>query len=173
MTNIFVPLIWLGSSQVRRLCFSSSDLSDENTHFPIQGWANEGRRSEEDSRHFRGPPEAKMKETRTASSQRPHAIIRESKCPIPGCVLRLWKMRYHCDVTEVHLHPIFRTKVPCVPDITREKMAVLDWLCLRHLGLETPHPTPSGGRRRDPPPPFFPLPVTSVSVVPLKDWIKF
>ena len=44
-------------------------------------------------------------------------------------------MRIH--VTEAHLRPLFLREVPCAPDITRARKAILDWLRLRLMGPGT------------------------------------
>ena len=36
-----------------------------------------------------------------------------------------------------HLHPLFLREVPCAPEITRARKAVLDWIRIRLLGPET------------------------------------
>ena len=51
---------------------------------------------------------------------------RESRCPIPRCRFRTRKMRVHVFVS--HLHPLFLREVPCAPEITRARKAVLDRL---------------------------------------------
>lgn len=38
---------------------------------------------------------------------------------------------------EAHLHPLFMLEVPCTPDITRARKAVLDWLSLHFLEPRT------------------------------------
>ena len=64
-----------------------------------------------------------------------HRGTRESTCPMPGCRCRTRKMRDH--VTLVHLYPLFLREVPCAPEITRARKAVLDWIRLRLLGPRT------------------------------------
>ena len=40
-------------------------------------------------------------------------------------------------VTLVHLHPLFLREVPCAPEITRARKAVLDWVRIFLLGPRT------------------------------------
>ena len=127
--------------QLRCLCLSFSDSSDEETRSPTRGWANERRRQdrpEHSGESLEEPPRDPGEQARPkgVSYRRPlHRGTRESPCPLPGCRYKTRRMREQ--VTLVHLLPLFLREVPCAPEITRARKAVLDWVRIRLLGPRT------------------------------------
>ena len=77
-----------------------------------------------------GPPPGEAGHRRPTRSS-----TRESRCPIRGCRFRTRKIKVHFSGT--HLHPLYLREVPCAPEITRARKAVLDCLSLRLLGPGT------------------------------------
>ena len=55
--------------------------------------------------------------------------------PLPGCRYKTRRIRDH--VTLAHLHSLFLREVPCAPEITRARKAVLDWVRICLLGPGT------------------------------------
>ena len=114
---------------------------DEETHSPTRGWANERwkpDRPEQPREPPEEPPRDPGEQVRPEGARYrrpPHRGTRDSPCPLPGCRIKTRRMREH--VTLTHLHPLFLREVPCAPEITRARQAVLDWIRIRHLGPGT------------------------------------
>nr|XP_022308173.1 uncharacterized protein LOC111114177 [Crassostrea virginica] len=107
------------------------DSSDEETHFPTRGWANERWKPDLPERP-REPPEEPPRDPgeqarpEGARYRRPsHPGTRDSPCSLPGCRIKTRRMREH--VTLTHLHSLF-------PQAWK---AVLDWIRIRLLGSGT------------------------------------
>lgn len=127
--------------RIRCLFLYNSDSSDEETRSPTRGWANERQRQNQPE-HPREPPEeapsgpGELARPEGAGFRRPsHPGTRVFRCPMPCCRYKTRRIRDH--VTLVHLHPLFLREVPCAPEITRVRKAVLDWVRIRLLGPRT------------------------------------